>query len=107
MDLITAIQTIQGIPYIGPWAVYLPPLVLAGSALAMVLPGPSDTSSGAYRVLYAAVALCAINKGHALALASPAAPEKVLSGGVAGTAIDKSVTLMPAAVSPAPAMKGA
>jgi hypothetical protein len=103
MDII---NLISGIPEVGPYLVYLGILVAAAASVAPFLPGPTDTSTRAYRLLYAVVAWCALNKGHALALASPAAPEKVLSGGVPGTAIDKAVTLTPAAVSPAPAVKG-
>lgn len=97
MDII---QLISSIPDAGPYLVYLGILVAAAASIAPFLPGPTDASSKAYRLLYGVVAWCALNKGHALALASPAAPQKVIDGGVPGTAIDKAVTVVAAPSDP-------
>jgi hypothetical protein len=77
MDLISLIQAIQGVPYVGPLVVYLPPLVLLGSVLAAVLPAPDAASTGWYRVLHAVVQWCALNKGQARSASTPPAPGKV------------------------------
>jgi hypothetical protein len=62
MDLISLIQAIQDVPYIGPLAVYLPPLVMLGAVVSTVLPAPAADAGGWYRALYAVVQWCALNK---------------------------------------------
>jgi hypothetical protein len=71
MDLISLIQAIQATPIVGPFVVYLPPLVLLGAALAAVLPAPGVNAGGWYRVLYETVQWCAINKGCAANAVQP------------------------------------
>lgn len=72
MDVISLIQAVQSVPYVGPLAVYLPPLIMLGAIVSTMLPAPAASSGGAYRVLYAVVQWCALNKAHAANAAQPA-----------------------------------
>ena len=78
MDLVTLIALIQGIPYIGPFSVYLPVVVLFAAALAVVVPAPSADAGALYKLAYGVLQWCALNKGHATNLTAPS------SAGVVG-----------------------
>ena len=81
MDLIALIQSIPGV---GPWIPYITLVITIGAALSIVAPGPMATgwtNSTLYRGLYAVLQWCALNKGHATNLSSPAATGIVGGGG--------------------------
>lgn len=75
---------LASIPGIGPYLPWITAVVTVCAALAMIAPGPQATgwtSSPVYRFVYAMLQWCALNKGHATALSSPAATGIVGGGG--------------------------
>ena len=63
---------------------YLAAAIAIGAVISTVAPGPEATgwtNSGAYRFFYAILQWCALNKGHATNLSSPAATGIVGGGG--------------------------
>lgn len=72
MDVTAIVAMVQSIPYVGPFAVLIPPIVLLASVIATMLPAPVPTSNVVYKFFYATVQRCALNKGHAVNLSDPA-----------------------------------
>jgi hypothetical protein len=78
------ILLLQSIPGVGPYLPYVALAVTICAAIATVAPGPKATgwtNSALYRGVYAILQWCALNKGHATALSSPAATGIVGGGG--------------------------
>ena len=75
---------LASIPGVGPYLPWITAVVTVGALFAMIAPGPQATgwtNSPAYRFVYAVLQWCALNKGHATNLSSPAATGIVGGGG--------------------------
>lgn len=79
MDLITLIQMLHGVPYIGPVLLYVPAVVTIGAILSTFVPAPVATSNLTYKFFYEVLQWCSLNKGQATNLTAP-----VNAGAVAG-----------------------
>ena len=68
----------------GSYVSYLAAVIAIGAIISTIAPGPQAagwTNSTVYRFLYAVLQWCALNKGHATNLSSPAATGIVGGGG--------------------------
>lgn len=102
MDLITLIQMLHGVPYIGPVLLYVPAVVTIGAILSVVVPAPTASSNAAYKVAYEVLQWCALNKGQASNLTAPA-NAGIVAGPTAISAPRVATTSQPAVPASTPA----